>query len=343
VITIVFGMQAALAAPLVYVPLGGEGKIVVVDAAKDEVVDTIGGVAAVHGLAGTPDGRFLVAGSLEERAAAGAAPEKPYGMTAKQHAAHHSTAPANQKNDAVVSTVSVIRTADNSIVRRIDVPGAVHHVALSPNGRYAVVTLPNEDGISVIDLTSYGVVATLSTGPLPNYAVFSPDGGRVYVSNAGNNTISEVDTGQWIVRRDIVVGSRPEHMVASHDGQRLYVANVDDGTVTEIATKNGATIRTFDIGGSLHAIDLSENGRTLFVSAREQNKLVAIDLHTAQRRETSLTPAPYHLASIADTGKLYVSSAGQPKIWVVDQKDLAVLGKIAIGGRGHQMALAPGS
>ncbi len=41
VITLVLGLQAALAEPLVYVPLGGEGKIVVVDAATDDIVDTI--------------------------------------------------------------------------------------------------------------------------------------------------------------------------------------------------------------------------------------------------------------------------------------------------------------
>ncbi len=35
VITLVLGLQAALAEPLVYVPLGGEGKNVVVDAATD--------------------------------------------------------------------------------------------------------------------------------------------------------------------------------------------------------------------------------------------------------------------------------------------------------------------
>jgi hypothetical protein len=68
-VTLVLGMQTALAEPLVYVPLGGEGKIVVVDAAKDEVVDTISGVTAVHGLAGTPDGQFLSAGSFEKREA----------------------------------------------------------------------------------------------------------------------------------------------------------------------------------------------------------------------------------------------------------------------------------
>ena len=124
-VTLVLGTQTALAEPLVYVPLGGEGKIVVVDAAKDEIVDTISGVTAVHGLARTPDGQFLIAGSFEEREAGSAAPEKPSGVTADEHAAHHGAAPVGSKKDGtVVSTVSVVRTADRSIVRRIDVPGA---------------------------------------------------------------------------------------------------------------------------------------------------------------------------------------------------------------------------
>jgi len=342
-------MQAALAEPLVYVPLGSEGKIVVVDAAKDQIIDTIGGVAAVHGLAETPDGRFLIAGSLKERDAGSSVPEKPSGMAEGEHAAHHAdtkmpnSKKADSKIDGAVSTVSVIRVADRSIVRRIDVPGAVHHVAVSPDGRFAVVTRLNAGGVSVIDLTSYEVTANLLTRSSPNYAVFSPDGGRVYVSNAGNDTVSEVDTGQWVVRRNILVGSSPEHMAPSPDGQRLYVANVDDGTVSEVATENGSTVRTFDIGGSLHGIDISENDSTLFVSAREQDKLVAINLSTAKTREVPLAPAPYHLASVDGTGKLYISSAGQPNIWVIDQKNLAVLGKISIGGRGHQMALSSGS
>ena len=66
---ILLGMQPAFAEPVMYVPLGGEDKIVVVDTGQDKVVDAIEGVAAVHGLAGTPDGRFLVAGSFEEREA----------------------------------------------------------------------------------------------------------------------------------------------------------------------------------------------------------------------------------------------------------------------------------
>ena len=41
VIPLVLGMQTALAELLVYVPSGGEGKIVVVMSQRDEIVDTI--------------------------------------------------------------------------------------------------------------------------------------------------------------------------------------------------------------------------------------------------------------------------------------------------------------
>lgn len=333
-------MQTALAQPLVYVPLGGEDKILVVDAAKDAIVDTISGVSAVHGLARTPDGKFLIAGSYEEREAGVVAMAKPAGVSEDEHAAHHGAAAAASKKDgAVVSTLSVVRIADGSIVRRIDVPGAVHHVAVSPNGRFAVVTLPNEDAISVIDLASYEVIATVSTGLLPNYAAFSPDGALVYVSNAGNDTISEIDTQSWTARRHIVATGTPEHVVLSADGATLYVANVDDGNVTAISLAKGEAVETYRIGGMLHGIELSDDGRTLFVSGREINELVAIDLGSGQSRSVILDPAPYHIMAIRGTGKLYVSSAGEPKIWTVGQDDLRILGEIAIGGRGHQMVM----
>jgi YVTN family beta-propeller protein len=325
------------------VPLGGEGKIVVVDAAKDEIVDTISGVTAVHGLAGTPDGQFLIAGSFEEREVGGEALAKPSGVSEDEHAAHHGgSAAVAEKAGSVVSTVSVVRTADGSVVRRIDVPGAVHHVAVSPDGQFAVVTHPNEGGISAIDLETHKVVATVPTGPLPNYAVFSPDSRRVYVSNAGNDTVSAIDATRWIVEQNIIVGRSPEHVVLSEDGGTLYVNSVEDGTVSVIAVGERRVVNTIPIGSTVHGIDLSDDGRTLFVAALGDDKLVGVDVATGTYRSTALAPEPYHAATIHGTGKLYVSSAEEPKIWVVDQKSLAVVGEIPIGGKGHQMVQATG-
>lgn len=342
-VTVLLGMHPVIAEPFMYIPLGGEGKIVVVDTAQDKIVATINGLAAVHGLAGTPDGRFLIAGSYEERETGSAVPEKPSGVTEEDHAAHHGGAPAGPKKDAVVSTVSVVRISDGSVVRRIDVPGVVHHVAVSPNGRFAVVTHPNEGGVSVIDLTSYAVVASVATGSFPNYAAFSLDGGQVYVSNAGNGTVSAVDTGRWIVRWNVAVGTSPEHVVLSKDGATLYVNNVEDGTVSVIGVGEQKVVQTIPVGTTLHGIDLSDDGGTLFVADLGEDKLVSVDLATGTTRGATLAPAPYHLAAVRGTGKLYVSSADDPKVWAVDQKNLSVLGEIPIGGKGHQMVLGPGT
>ena len=323
---------------LVYIPLGSDGKVVVVDTHLDKIVGEIGDLPAVHGLAGTPDGRFLIAGSYQDRAAGEGAPAKPAEISEDEHAAHHSAAPAGTKKaDAMVSTVSVVQTADSVVVRRIDVPGAVHHVAVSPNGRFAVVTQPNEGTISAIDLNSYEVVATVATGPLPNYAAFSPDSGQLYVSNAGNDTVSAVDTGRWIVRWNTVVGSSPEHVVLSKDGATLYVNNVDDGTVSVLAVGGQKVVNTIQVGSTIHGLDLSDDGKTLYVADRGGDKLISVDLVKGIQRSTVLAPDPYHLATIRGDGKLYVSSAGEPKVWVIDQQTLKVIGEIAVGGKGHQM------
>jgi len=329
---------SAGAGDVVYIPLGSDGKVVVVDTSQDKIVGEIGDLPAVHGLAGTPDGRFLIAGSYEEREVGAGAPAKPAAISEDEHAAHHSAAPDGaRKNDAMVSTVSVVRTADSAVVRRIDVPGGVHHVAVSPDGRFAVVTHPNEGAISAIDLSSYEVVATVATGPLPNYAAFSPDSSQLYVSNAGNDTVSAVDTGRWIVRWNTVVGSSPEHVVLSKDGATLYVNNVDDGTVSVLTVDGQKVVKTIPVGTTIHGVDLSDDGKTLYVAARGDDKLISVDLATGTQRSTVLAPDPYHLAAIRGAGKLYVSSAGEPKVWVIDQQTLKIIGEIAVGGKGHQM------
>jgi hypothetical protein len=43
------------------------------------------------------------------------------------------------------------------------------------------------------------------------------------------------------------------------------------------------------------------------------------------------------IATITGTGKLYVSSAAKPTIWVIDQNTLELRSAIPIPGRGHHM------
>ncbi|MBZ0217684.1 MAG: beta-propeller fold lactonase family protein [Fimbriimonadaceae bacterium] len=329
---------SSLADGKVYIPLGSAHKIAVIDSSEDKVVATIKDIAAVHGLAGTPDGKFLIAGSYQEREATAGMPDGPASVSEDDHAAHHGAQPANANRPRdVISTVSIINLADNEVVRRVDVPGAVHHVAASPDGRFAAVTRPGGGGISVIDLNSYEVIASIQTGSEPNYLVFSPDSNAIYVSNAGDDTVTALDTGNWKVEWTADVGESPEHIVLSADGKTLFVNNVSDGNVSVVSVQTRKTMRTLEVGAPLHGIDISDDGTTLFVADQGNDRLVSISVADGTVSQELKISDPYHLAAVKGTGKLYLSSVSEPKIWVIDQSSLAIVGEIEIGGKGHQM------
>ncbi len=326
-------------AQTVFVPEGSANSILMVNAVTGAMINRIEGLEAVHGLAGAPGVPVLVAGSYaeidREDIADTASPE---GVSADEHAGHHAaTAKPMGPAGAGLSLLSILDAETGEILRRIEVPGAVHHTAVSPDGRFAVATHPSGDGISVIDLETFTMTAWIPTGSMPNYAVFGADSGTVYVSNAGNGTVSEVDLARGIVRRNLAVGLAPEHLVLDSESGTLYVADSDAGAVFELVLESGETRRSFQIGGEIHGMDLTDDRKKLIVAGRGEDKLAMIELAGNTVTTVPLAPEPYHLTIVPGTGRLFVSSRAEPKIWIVDASELTMIGEFAVKSEGHQM------
>lgn len=313
------GAAPALAAPTVFIPLGSGNQVIAVDAATDRITASYPGVDNPHGLVATPDGEYLVAGSLLETALPpGSAPNAPNSKLFLVHPGH------------------------GHVMLTIPVTGWTHHQAITPDGRYVISTHPTRGGVSVVDLQTNQVLKTVQTGPAPNYTVITRDGQRVYVSNSGNGTVSQIDPGTWRVMRTLDAGPAPEHLVLSSDEKTLYSLNPQAGTVSAVSLASGKVIQAYQIGANLHGLDIGEDGQTLFVSSASENKLVALDPRDGAQRTLALSPAPYHLNTIRGTGKVYVSSRNDPVIWVVEQKSLKLIGTLKLpAGVGHQMAVMP--
>lgn len=313
------GGSLALAAPTAYVPLGSGNEVIAIDAANGTIVRRYPGVENPHGLVATPDGEYLIAGSLKETALpAGAPPDTPN------------------------SKLYVIHPGHGHVMSEIPVAGWTHHQAITPDGKYVISTHPTRGGISVVDFVGNKVFKTIKTGPAPNYTLVTKDGKRAYVSNSGNGTVSEIDTAKWEVARTFEAGPSPEHLVFSPDEKTLYVANDRAGTVSVVAVEAAKVVKTYKIGKRLHGLDIGDDGKTLFISSRSDDKLVALDTETGEQRALTLSPEPYHLDRIPGTGKVYVSSGKAPTIWVVDQKTFTVTGTIQLpAGEGHQIAVTP--
>ncbi len=332
-------------AQTIFVPEGSANSVLMVDVATGSAINRIEGLEAVHGLSGAPGVPVLVAGSYAEIDRDDAmSTGRPDGVSADEHAAHHASSAdkSAERTDSGLSLLSILDVQSGTVLRKVEVPGAVHHTAVSTDGRFAVATHPSADSISVVDLTRYEVVASVPTGSMPNYAVFGSDPGVVYVSNAGNGTVSEVDLERGIVRRNLIAGNTPEHMTIDSGSGVLYVADAEAGQVLELALGSGEVRRSFDIGGEIHGIDVTDNGSRLIVAGLGENKLALIDLADGTVKTVPLAPQPYHLTTVPDAGKILVSSRAEPKVWIVDANDLSVISQFATKGEGHQMvALRP--
>ena len=308
-----------VAAPTVYVPLGSGNQVIAVDAASGRITASYSGVDNPHGLVATPDGEYLVAGSMLE-----------------------TPLPAGSPPNASNSKLFLVHPGHGHVMLTIPVSGWTHHQAITPDGRYVISTHPTRGGISVVDMQSNRVIKTIETGPAPNYTAITRDGKRAYVSNSGNGSVSQIDLGAWRVTRTLDGGPAPEVVVLSADERTLYALNPRAGTVSAVSMESGKVVGAHKIGANLHGLDLGDDGQTLFVSSVTDNKLVALDPRNGAQRTLALSPAPYHLNTIRGTGKVYVSSRSEPVIWVVDQKSLKLTDTIKLpAGEGHQMAVLP--
>jgi len=188
-------------------------------------------------------------------------------------------------------------------------------VALTPDGRLAVVALAVANQAAVIDLTTAKVIARIPVGVCPYGVAVSLDGRTVFVSNFGGprarkgdkteasvgaevavdarsvalrGTVSVIDLGKKRVVAEIATRIHPEAMTVSPDGKLLYVvdASGDGISVIDIARRRtvGAlgTRPQADLpyGSLTTGIAMSADGKVLF-AANAANNAIAL-LHPAR-------------------------------------------------------------
>jgi YVTN family beta-propeller protein len=150
-------------------------------------------------------------------------------------------------------SVTVVDLAAGTVVQELITGLHASGLAVSPDGRFVVCANAASDHLSVIDVTSDSVVATIWTKPSPadllgaspNAIAFSADGTRLYVANGAQNAIAvigfdakDVDDSQ--LDGLIPVGWYPGALRVDDARQRLVVANIK-GLPKAPRTEDGRT------------------------------------------------------------------------------------------------------
>jgi YVTN family beta-propeller protein len=182
-------------------------------------------------------------------------------------------------------TASLIDLPSGTTVATIHTGPGPHEVAVSPDGKTAVVSnygVRNEPGksLTVIDIPSKRKKKDIDLGNYrgPHGVAYFADGKRVAVTAERNKMllIVEIETGN--VAQAIGTEQEISHMVAlTPSNDRAFVANIGSGSVTAIDLKTMSRLANIKTGDGAEGIAVAPDGSEVWITNRAANTVSIIN------------------------------------------------------------------
>lgn len=241
------------------------------------------------------------------------------------------------KSDA---TASLISLANGKTLATLPTNPGPHEVAVSPDGKIAVVTNygrgRNAPGssLTVIDVERLRVTKTITLGAYqrPHGILFLPGKNKVLVTAEAQRAIIVVDLDAKKVEKAISTDQNVSHMVVYSPKHGLaFVANIGSGSVSVIDLTAAKLVKNISTGQGAEGIALSPNEREVWVTNRGDDSISIVD---AAKLEVSVTlPCPSFpiRAKFSPDGRyVFVSSARSGELVVFDAIARKALRRVAM-------------
>jgi len=205
------------------------------------------------------------------------------------------------------------------------------------------VYVPNEldNTISVIDATSFKVVATLRTGRVPEHLTPDWDMSRLYVSNYASPFLTVVDPHTQKVVSPIPAAS-PYNLYFSPDGSTAIVMAEDVNRIDFYNRRTWQLIKRLPIkwAGIDHA-DFSAGGRYLLASTEYAGHVLKVDVVTMSIvGDLKVGGKPIDVKLSPDGSVFFVANQGRHGVSVVDPILMQEVAFIPTGLGAHGMAIS---
>ena len=203
-----------------YVTNGGDGSVSVVDTAARRVVEVIAVGASPHGLRISPDGKQIWVANLKSgtvsvidtasrKQVATIVVGKGPAQVAFTLDGRFGLVSLSEENQ-----VAVIDLASRKLIRKLAVGTVPIQLFATPDSTLVLVAnqgTPKKPGmtVSVIDIASLEVTATIKTGAGTHGVVIDRDGRHGFVTNTYANTVSVIDIAKRKIVATVPVGKGP--------------------------------------------------------------------------------------------------------------------------------------
>ena len=217
------------------------------------------------------------------------------------------------------------------IITTVPVGAGPQSVAVSPDGRTAYVANSNGLSLSVIDVATTRVRATIALPANARSVTVSPDGRTVYA--AGTRNVSIVNAATDTIRQNVPLEGLAYDAVPSPDGALLYVPLFDVRKIAVVDTASGTVVRTLTAADNPYSVAVSPDGRMLYATFYNQSRLAEIDIVSGTlTRTTAVSGQPRQMTLSPDGLTAFTASSLGNTTTIVDTVTFATVRTLASPG-----------
>ena len=188
------------------------------------------------------------------------------------------------------ATASLIDLASGRVVATVPTGRAPHEVAVSPDGKRAVVTnygTREEPGssLTVIDIAGARAEKTieLKDHRRPHGVEWLSSGLDVVVTSEEKQALIVVDLQDGLVIRTVKTDQETSHMVAmAPNGRRAFVANIGSGSVSVIDIEKGERLANIPTGEGAEGITVTPGGKEVWVTNRAADTITVLNARSLE-------------------------------------------------------------
>jgi YVTN family beta-propeller protein len=202
---------------------------------------------------------------------------------------------------------------------------------------FAYIPNSGDNTVSVIDLATNNVTATVSGLNGPMGVAVNPEGTKVYVTNFGNggvsnNTVSVIDTETNNVTATVPVGNYPCGVAITPDGTKVYVANEQDGTVSVINTATGTVTSTVPVGFIPKGVAVTPDGTKVYVTNWNDGTVSVISTtNNTAYASVTVGSEPIGVAISPNNARVYVANCDSNNVSIIDTTNNTVIDTVPVG------------
>jgi len=209
-------------------------------------------------------------------------------------------------------------------------------LAINNSTNQVIAAYKNNKELDVIDLSSEGVVATVTLAKRSTDVAVNEANNIAVVSHKKSDQISIVNLTSGSVLAVFSVGKDPHGVAIDSVKNVAVVVNEKDDSVTLVDLTTKTVITTLAVGKKPHGVAINSMTNQAVITNRKDNSLSVIDLNTRTVIATlGVEGDPREVAINTQTNQAVVSHTKQDRVSIIDLATRTVLTTLAVGNAPH--------